>query len=111
VHACNCNTKYICDMVIVLFLSLSCTCIESVSVDMSLSRDRSFVLKILAASTDVGDAFDKYEQTVCKHVPRLPMLANNATSALIAFRSCLASWEWTGDGESWAGSLGRPARH
>jgi hypothetical protein len=53
---------------------------QSVSVDLSLSRYRSFVLKIPAvektrsASTDVGGTVNRCEYTVCMHVPCLPVL-------------------------------------
>ena len=67
------------------------------STELSLSRDRSIVVKIsaaendLSASTDVDGTVDKYEYTVSKQEPRFPfpVLSNNAISAFIAFIRCL----------------------
>jgi len=65
-----------------------------VSTELSLSRDRSLVVKIPAAenalltSTDVDGTVNKYyEYTVSKQELRFPVLSNNAISALIAFIS------------------------
>ena len=58
------------------------------STELSLSRDRSLVVKIpaaenaLSASTDVGGTVNKYEYTVSKQEPRFLVLSNNAISAL-----------------------------
>jgi len=60
-----------------------------VSTELSLSCDRSLVVKIpaaenaLSASTDVGGTVNKYTSTL----PRFPVLSNNAISALTAFIS------------------------
>jgi len=53
-----------------------------VSTELSLSRDRSLVVKIsaaenaLSASTNVGGTVNKYEYTVSKQQPRFPVLSN-----------------------------------
>jgi len=66
---------------------------HKVSNELSLSRDRSLVVKIpaaenaLSASTDVGGTVNKYEYTVSKQEPCFPVRSNNAISALIAFNS------------------------
>ena len=52
------------------------------STELSLSRDRSLVVKIsaaenaLSASTNVGGTVNKYEYTVSKQQPRFPVLSN-----------------------------------
>ena len=65
------------------------------STELSLSRDRSLVVKIpatenaLSASTDVGGITIsiRVAYTVSKQEPRFPVLSYNAISALIAFIS------------------------